>query len=354
MIFPTPPHLAAALTAALALPTLAAPPASAAEIALSTAPGCAVTLSGPIVAGDAERLRGVLAEARRAEDIYDCAKNAQYSVCLDSDGGTFTEAQALAREIRAANFPTRVPAGARCTSACAFAFMAGRYGGEEGCDSIVRTLDIDGALGFHAPYVILEPSASYSGQAINDFLPIYNGMLAEFASLSADRSSFELKPTVSLGLWTEFLSTPPDQMYMIDTVEKAARWSISLSGIPETRVLTEDDQVQACVNQLAWAYDGPSRRAADDEAWGPVEVPNAPNEFTRYTLWNLGGMFRRDCFIEDQSAQVDPSPQVAYCLIDSRTGLQIGDCEGENGLDLIVTMPWWHALPPDTALSAIR
>ncbi len=328
----------------------AASPAHAADISLSNRPGCSIELRGPIVDGDAERLDAALAQAVRPPYDYDCAKYADYAVCLDSQGGSFLEARKVAAVIHDQNFATRVDADAICTSACAFAFMAGHFVGEEGCNDLQRTLDIRGQLGFHAPFVLLAPEARVSGQVVNEFLPEYNALLADFARLAAYRPDFELTSTVSFGLWSEFLATPPGEMYMIDTVEKAARWAIALDGIPETRLLSEDEQVQACVNQLAWMYDERSYPATVDDALGSRWIQDE-SQAVAFMQWYLGGMFRRDCFIE---AQDQPTPRVEYCIVDATTGMLLGDCEGPNELDYRLFMPWWHAMPPDMPLGAIR
>src|SRR6056297_435764 len=107
--------------------------------------GCSLRLTGPIVSGDAERLRSLIdTHFPLAHDELNPA------LCLDSPGGSLDEGVRIAELLGERFTATVVPAGAECLSACAVAFMGGTFGWYEYIFNM-RIMHPTARVGFHAP-----------------------------------------------------------------------------------------------------------------------------------------------------------------------------------------------------------
>jgi hypothetical protein len=118
--------------------------------------------------------------------------------------------------------PTAVVAGARCESACAIAFLGGSIGGMTPLPFRARFLHVDGHLGFHAPFLEVPPGQYDEGTVLAAFgraMEVVTGLTAwsERLALSDD-------------FLVSLFGTARDDMYMIDTVGKAAELSVHLVG----------------------------------------------------------------------------------------------------------------------------
>lgn len=341
------------LLAALAVAASVAPaPARTATIALSARPGCLFELSGQIEPGDAERFRALAAQHWQGIPAGQTEDNADTALCLDSPGGSFQEGHDLSLVVHDRALATRVTAGARCLSACSLVFMAGRVRGAEN-DGTRRILDVGGRLGFHAPFTNLAETGTFTGKDVNDFVPGFTGMIAEFIRQAAFRSTYQAQPSISLGLLAEMLDTPRDAMFMIDTVDRAARWGIDLDGVGGRRPFGPGDAAQLCENQVAWLYDREARRlTADDFSHleiGTTEVAMYP-EPRAFIEVTDDGLSTRICSVQ---VPMDGEDYIGFCLSDGYTGVGLGDCDTAD-FPYAIWVPWWHGMPPDLPLSALR
>jgi hypothetical protein len=105
---------------------------------------CALKLEGPIVEGDSERLSAVVASSR-----LDPLDERTTSICLKSNGGSYSEGLKIAQLLFDRGLSTVIEFGSSCYSACATIFMAGVSSERE---IPMRKLSIGGTLGFHAPF----------------------------------------------------------------------------------------------------------------------------------------------------------------------------------------------------------
>lgn len=243
--------------------------------------GCRMTIEGTIERGDAAQFRTMLADfinsigpASRDSDHsswrwdYEDRFQGNIRICLDSPGGSLTEAIEMADtlafgyrvrsdiESRTSDIAreviweigTAIPAGARCESACAILFMAGGYFSALGTSNNLRDpnriLHVDGMLGFHAPGLDLPPGGSYSAEQV--------GLSFAFAisavGLVVERlGRYNIPPS----LFQRWVSTSPDDMYFIETVEQAASWFITLAGAPVINDPSLGNLVQVCENMTA-------------------------------------------------------------------------------------------------------
>lgn len=108
-------------------------------------------MTGPIEAGDAERLRAVLSKLKRSAPGV--GSSSPTIAELNSPGGDVLESLKLGYLFREFGVATMVRGGDTCLSACALAFL----GGTESQSSLKavasRTVEIGGTLGFHNFYL---------------------------------------------------------------------------------------------------------------------------------------------------------------------------------------------------------
>ncbi|MCA9180288.1 MAG: hypothetical protein KDA51_02525 [Planctomycetales bacterium] len=323
--------------------------ANAAETRQSNSPDCALQLSGKLVAGDFE----AFSREAQAAGLVDGkggseARNADsYALCLDSEGGSYHEGRLIAEKVHSLGISTRVRPEARCFSACANIFMAGRSLGDE-VDGPSRILHIGGQLGFHAPYYRLPAGQSIPPAQVERIVTQMNVLLSDFIRFGSYSSFSNSRPMFSLSLFQQMLAHGPDEVALVDTVEELARWGIRLEGHKEAAKLTDRQRVQACVNHLAWSLDQPSQRAHDlltvservtyDSFW--------PDPVT-FAVIETGGLARQYCNIEITKTA---EPGILVCTWNGFNGLVHGDCK--EGMAL--WEPWYWALPPDTKLVDLR
>ena len=183
---------------------------------------CKILMTGVIEAGDAEKLRQIIAPIK---DVYLGLDNdIPARICLDSPGGSLAEALEMAKIIFGIR-GTAVRAGASCESACAIFFMAGSYYPENFEISHVppdRILHPLGKLGFHSPALLIDTER------------LYNSDTVELAYVAATKTVAALMENADLynipsSLMVRMLQTPASEMFYVDNVGIAAHWRISVA-----------------------------------------------------------------------------------------------------------------------------
>ena len=233
---------------------------------------CRMKISGPIVEGDAERFRDFLAVLYDSVAVMDDYSEkdkipddllytpGQIRICLDGVGGSLSEAIEMAdtlsygyryKEIKGGLSITRplgtaIPPGARCTSACAVLFMAGGYFSHiapgPNLRETNRVLHVNGRLGFHAPALIVT-EGNYNERSVDQAFRI----AVETTSRLSDRlEQYRFPPS----LFQRMLSTPPKEMFYVDTVAQAASWEIDTAGAPRVERPTLGNLEFLCSNML--------------------------------------------------------------------------------------------------------
>ena len=190
--------------------------------------GCEYKLTGLINNGDAEKVDKVLQQ----EDWFATSARG-WKICLDSPGGSFIEGVKLAQTFAQNGIGTVVAENDVCESACAIAFMGGSFAHPEAENAYVsRTMHATAKLGFHAPALLI-PDGKYSEKEVDS---AYSIALKAVLELSDMRSSgHEIRES----LFRAILSTSFEEMHYVDTIGKALRYKINISGI---RVSTADAQ----------------------------------------------------------------------------------------------------------------
>lgn len=219
---------------------------------------CIMTISGPIVAGDAQDFRAalhdIIGDPYKDNPVLDAFRagnrDSAIRICLDSRGGVLSEALKMADVLTSGerqyygfyrDIGTVVPAGAECLSACAVLFMAGGNETETRAGRVPnRILHVQGQLGFHAPGLQIE-GGNYSAEAVDRAFKI---AIASVDALSSRQQEIRFPAS----LFARMVTTPADDMYMVDTVGKATQWMIDLAGVPPFEQFGTGHFVNACLN----------------------------------------------------------------------------------------------------------
>lgn len=342
--------LSQAFLGAVLLATAASRPqtAFAATIAEVNDEQCYVRISGPIARGDAKRFADLVAtrEASMAEASEGISSD--HAICLDSHGGSVFEGRQIAQLINEIGFTTRVQSKAECYSICGLMFMAGRLLGGE-ADTVSRILHKEGKLGFHAPYFRFEDAEHLTGKQAAEYVQVTNLIVSDFLAFGSKRSIFDIKPMLSMSLLSDMLREPSDKVMMVDTVEKAARWSIELDGVATTRTLSRTDLIRACLNHQAWIRDEASDLQSlsyyldePDKLVSHGEGRSA----TSYLKIDTGGMEDRHCLV---AIPKEPVSLIGICTYDGFSGLHVGDCSERPGYYI----PQYYSLDPSTAIAKL-
>ena len=329
----------------LALGSVISSNAIAAQVNVDRHAECPVNLSGDIVEGDFDRVKNAI-EATHLSDPHDVI-DGTYSVCLNSPGGSYKEGRRIAEYIYSSGVGTRITSGSKCFSACATIFMAGRIRGEEN-DGIFRYLNANGVLGFHAPYLELPNSDTYTAQDAETAFDVANRMSSDFIIFGSAVSETSIAPWVKASLIAGILATPRDELLIVDTVEKAERWDISVYGIRKIDTTSKLALAQACVNFQNWTSDQNSREVNMEELamhWrGYQTLPPSDDLFARI---DTGGEVERFCDLRSIGGKGSDS-YIQLCSKNEFNGVNYGDCPNYG----IILDPL-YTLPPSTPLRSI-
>jgi hypothetical protein len=214
---------------------------------LGDGPTFQVTLSGEIKAGDAKAISGLLDDLGYGKAKADGSAKTDVSravIKFDSPGGNFSEGLKIAKLLSDRNVQTIVPAGSKCFSACAIAFLGGTTLGYEDAKITSRAVTIGGILGFHAPYLDV-PSASYDKKTVD---------LAYQAAVYSIADLIRLARTVGLStdLLPEVLYVGRDQIETLGTVDDFGRFRIAINPVPTVEKMTRSMITNACQNGYEW------------------------------------------------------------------------------------------------------
>jgi len=184
---------------------------------------CTISFSGQIMPGD-------LTSALDSGLL-----NSHIRLCLNSEGGSIGEVYQFITQLqeRGGSIPTRVQAGDRCWSACAVLFVNGRSLISERYavyqqDSI---LDTGASLGFHTPFIPEEVEAGVARESA--FLGgIQMANLLFQATYNEPQHSEGASYPLILPpeLVSIMFSTPPNEMYIIDSVGIAKLIGLNFSS----------------------------------------------------------------------------------------------------------------------------
>lgn len=248
---------------------------------------CSISLVGTIQDGDAARLRTFVRENWKDLVDHDTFFSAgERRLCLNSEGGSVRDAIEIIDTLvyglgtsensdgslnldeflffRALG--TAVPSGSTCQSACALIFMSGGWFNRDAGRIYTRlpdrVLHVDASLGFHAPWIWPE-GESYSKV---DMSYAYS-LAISFTKEITDRSrAMYFSPS----LFSAMVSTPPEEMFFIETVAQAGGWGIQLHGVPKIDGASIRNLENICKNIELFGEIGFRQR----ERYGDLHIPS--------------------------------------------------------------------------------
>ena len=250
------------------------PAASAAKIEKSKTDLCVVSIVGKIEPGDFEKF---LAVAKVNFPGSDPATTEADTVCLDSPGGSLAEGVKFARYFYKEGVGTVIAEGQECYSACAIMFMMGKAEGSEELTFINRKLHVHGKLGFHRPYLKIDLEEPINSKVLPD---VYDGALQsalDLVAIANGPAPLSSSPMVKSDLIQLMLEHIGEDVLLIDTVDKAARWDIELIGVAPQKYLSEEQAYYSCQNSLQWR----TGLTKDDIKYTPKTASEYESEISR-------------------------------------------------------------------------
>lgn len=199
-----------------------------------------LSLKGPIVAGDTERVRRLIHDEQ------------EYVITLQSQGGDFNEGLKLAAYFNERLIGTVVEPGAACYSACAIAFLGGTMSGEEGSHP-ARSIGANARLAFHAPFLNIQ-EASFDKASVE---MAYDKAVKTITDFVAQTRKLDITPDVA----AEMMTPQRRDMFVVDTVAEVQRVGIEIQEVRRPKVLTLSMAKNLCGNAWNWNNVDPSYRA---------------------------------------------------------------------------------------------
>lgn len=199
------------------------------------------------------------------------SNGAGLNICLNSPGGNLSEAFRLFDAFSKLTIGTAIPRGGECESACAVAFLGGRFlhiSGQGGnvTEGKARWLDVSGRLGVHAPKLDVL-SLNPDNEAISR---AYGDAVRQNAELLSRLTEDEYP------IATRIVSTPPTEMFYYETVDDSLSIDVEIAGTSKPREIGPRHVVSACQNAINAKRrfgDGSVRYMASRRGGGPWSCP---------------------------------------------------------------------------------
>ncbi|WP_108461085.1 hypothetical protein [Devosia naphthalenivorans] len=271
-------------------------------------------------------------------------------------GGSLLEGMRLAKHFYEKGVGTVVRSGDLCASACALMFMMGRAVGSE-VSFINRKLHVEGLLGFHRPSLRLPMEDEFGAGDLEATYDMAVTSVVDYIVLANKTAPWSNRPMVHSDLVERIFATPGDDMFYIDTVEKAARWDIELMGVRYSPTMIDEEHAYyACENALQWKV------ALHDEPLDYVGL-NLSGHWTAAYSYQVPAQHGQRFSVTSRKAGyaaagclVDFTDQgVRICGEDEYTGIKIGNgsCppDASEGFEWVDYLALWR---PDTKLRDIN
>ncbi|WP_313556446.1 hypothetical protein [Agrobacterium cavarae] len=220
----------------------------AATFAMSSKDICVVSLEGEIVEGDFQRLQTIGATAFKGSDGESSAKD---TICLNSPGGSVAEGVRIAEFFYQKGIGTVIDQGDECYSICAIMFMMGIAQGAE-VNFVNRKLHLGGKLGFHRPYLDIQSDEMISVRALAVAHDAAVESVMKIMILANNHVPWSNSTMMRPDLVQQMLNHIGNDLFYIDTVEKAGRFEIDILGMPKGSGLTQEQAYYACENSFHW------------------------------------------------------------------------------------------------------
>ncbi len=215
--------------------------------------GTTITLSGEIVAGDANTLLDAIEKA-------EAAGLPNIKLSLNSNGGNFQEGLKMSKRLGGHSVGTIVKAGNVCQSACALVFLGGSQNAGEAESDPDRTLEVGAQLGFHAPYIDSVKGKSTVTVEIGD---LTQRMTEELKSLNKHLISIGVPESMLQSL---LINDNQHTLYDATSMEAIELLNIRVPELDsEVIKVTQAMAVDGCINGFRYAQNElPSKTSALD------------------------------------------------------------------------------------------
>ncbi|MGX9349698.1 hypothetical protein ACS3QZ_00695 [Shimia sp. W99] len=285
-------------------------PAAAATFSPDTTNGCMARMEGTIERGDFERFQSFAQQHLKPSNHEE--GTGDVVLCLNSPGGSLGEAVKIADYLEQNYVGTAVGDGDKCLSACAVVFMMGTRALIEDF-TINRSLHVNGTLGFHRPQFSLPSGGSYSAEVVNRSFQLALEATLQFVQLANRMQNYVAVPMVEADLMEAMFAHEGEDFFYIDTVGKAGRWKIDVTGFPVPTEVSPREALIACDNLSEWLTQVPGADlsiATDRDginylksAVARVRVRADDPGDTYFVIGRVDGMGDRECRV-----QFDVSP----------------------------------------------
>lgn len=207
--------------------------------------GDRIELSGPIEPGDSKKFSAfVEAEKRQVRPTLHEGDGFEWTVSLDSPGGSLLDGIEIGRHLQEFRFETRVERGKACYSACAIAFLGGMRQYATGIGPW-REIEFGATLGFHG-YKSEINKVVILNEAF-DVARAMNGLVLEYAA--------QMKK-IDLGFLSELLNVPASKMRLIRSPSDFQKLGIDLVDPPKRPANSGYNACLNVVNRMRPSFDG--------------------------------------------------------------------------------------------------
>jgi hypothetical protein len=222
----------------------------AAEFAKSELPECVIQLRGEIFSGDFDKFLPVAKQLFPGSDGESTHRD---TLCLNSPGGNLAEGVKFAQYFYNNGVGTVIGDGQSCVSACAIMFMMGVAKGDE-VNFINRKLHIRGILGFHRPYTLIDTDELVTARALNYAYDAAFESAMNLLIIANNKTPWSNLQMMKPDLIQQMLQHKGNDLFLIDTVDKAGRFEIEIFGFDPPNLLNDEQAFYACENSFSWQY----------------------------------------------------------------------------------------------------
>ena len=132
--------------------------------------------------------------------------------------------------------------------------MAGSYHAHEVGSLHWRIMHPNSRLGFHSPALLVE-NALYNKASVKKAYELAMRSMSEIIFKLVSIEGFEGGDSMKASLLGEMVRTPSSEMFLIDTVDKAGRWDITVGPTRDIDVISDLQFYRACHNIQFWKKD---------------------------------------------------------------------------------------------------
>jgi len=230
----------------------------AAEIRKSASDECVIEIVGSIKKGDYKTFKALAKEILPGDDGESSSRDI---VCLNSPGGKLSEGVLFSQHFLNEGVSTIIRANEECYSACAIMFMMGNFKGSE-VAGVSRKMHVSAKLGFHRPFLQINSDETINVKALAFAYDDAFSSALDMISLANTKSPWSWEPMMKPDLVQEMLSHTGNDFFLIDNIDKAGRWGITIFGYILFATTDYEKAFYSCENTLQWKSGQTKRNVA--------------------------------------------------------------------------------------------